>query len=311
MKSIFYECDNVGRELEFNFKINDKSTNISTNLICGNRNRYNKIIFDKFTILGEKINIPVFVNIIENDPVYSDLGTANSNVELTTGNIGKFSHTFSGFVQGLGRREKTKTARFDFVLEIELKTSIRYVSNVLPDGWLLVKFENGLIHPLPYSLKVDLYNKENGREYFEIMEGQLQRRKASVTLKENGSSYLIKKDNHTGSAELIFDRKKKKLKITGLGTFKTETSNINPIPNGVYDVELPYEPHPLGLLYLIDSKFSKTWFRIGHSGDRFLHVGRHSEGCVTVKDRISWTKIYKFLIHSRKDSKNIGTLKVE
>jgi hypothetical protein len=47
-----------------------------------------------------------------------------------------------------------------------------------------------------------------------------------------------------------------------------------------------------------------TWFRIGHSGDRFLHPCRVSAGCVTVKDIGEWTKIYNYLINSRKGHGN-------
>ena len=47
---------------------------------------------------------------------------------------------------------------------------IKYVSNIKPDGWLLVKLEDEKIHPLPYQLKLEVYKVENNREYFTILE---------------------------------------------------------------------------------------------------------------------------------------------
>lgn len=58
-------------------------------------------------------------------------------------------------------------------------------------------------------------------------------------------------------------------------------------------------------------KYAKTWFRIGHEGSRFLHVGRRSLGCITVIDKEKWTDIYNHLIKSRKDLKNIGDVTVK
>ena len=62
---------------------------------------------------------------------------------------------------------------------------------------------------------------------------------------------------------------------------------------------------------MADSRYAKTWFRIGHSGDRYLHPGERSAGCITVKDTKRWTEIYRHLIISRKhDSRSIGVVKV-
>ena len=77
------------------------------------------------------------------------------------------------------------------------------------------------------------------------------------------------------------------------------------------DLEFPYEPHPHGRRYMTYSKYAKTWFRIGHTGDRFLHTGRFSEGCITVKNHSQWTPIYNRLIRSRKDKKSVGILIVQ
>ncbi|MBL0700396.1 MAG: hypothetical protein JJV92_05895, partial [Desulfosarcina sp.] len=102
-----------------------------------------------------------------------------------------------------------------------------------------------------------------------------------------------------------------KLWYGNLGPINTKTMTENPVPVGKHNLEIPYEVHSLGIGYQALSKYAKTWFRIGHSGDRFLHPGRISAGCVTVTDIAAWTRIYEYLIKSRKgDGKSVGTIEV-
>jgi uncharacterized protein YutE (UPF0331/DUF86 family) len=49
---------------------------------------------------------------------------------------------------------------------------------------------------------------------------------------------------------------------------------------------------------------------VGFRNVAVLHVGKHSLGCVTVKDLSDWEKIYYRLIYSRKDAKSVGILDV-
>jgi len=46
----------------------------------------------------------------------------------------------------------------------------------------------------------------------------------------------------------------------------------NPLPNGIYVVELLDYPHDRGLPYLSKAKRALTWFRIRVEGDRYLHT---------------------------------------
>lgn len=84
----------------------------------------------------------------------------------------------------------------------------------------------------------------------------------------------------------------------------------------IYDLEIPYEPHHLyGEPYENFSLYAKTWFRIGHTGDRYLHLGEVSRGCITVRAGDNkpgaWDEIYRRLIVSRMgDSMNVGTVSV-
>lgn len=86
----------------------------------------------------------------------------------------------------------------------------------------------------------------------------------------------------------------------------------NPIPAGTWDIEIPDEFHDLGLGYSSASRFATTWFRIGHSGDRFLHPGSVTLGCATVTDVSAWTDIYNYLIFARKgDFRSVGQMEVK
>ena len=115
---------------------------------------------------------------------------------------------------------------------------------------------------------------------------------------------------YKGSANVKFDKSGGKLWYGGTGPVAAKTMNSNPVPNGTHALEIPYEPHILGETYENSAKFSKTWFRIGDSGDRFLHPGLISAGCVTVTDIKKWDSIYDYLINSRSDKKNVGEIEV-
>ncbi len=192
---------------------------------------------------------------------------------------------------------------------------IGYVERIEGDGWLQVKFDDsGMVWPIPEYLKVSV-TESNGRENFTILEGRFMDRTASVKRKgwqffDWDGSYFESGIPHKQAAEMTFFRKSEKLEITGLGTFKAITQPDNPVPLGTSDLEIPYEPHRLGLSYIKKAQYAKTWFRVGHSGDRFLHCGRVSAGCITVTEYEKWDLIYNHLILARKDAYSIGTVKV-
>jgi hypothetical protein len=203
---------------------------------------------------------------------------------------------------------------------------IGYIEHLGGDGWLKVLFDNGFVWPLPEYLKVYVEEKRNNREYFSILEGKWKGKNASVKKKGWGLNdwdgsyfedpnettwYNIKQGiPYEGPAELTFYRKSRTLKIKGVGEFSIKVNSSKLTPIGVFDIEIPYEPHDLGLGYISEAQYSKTWFRIGHSGDRFIHCGTASLGCITVEDIHKWDRIYKHLILSRKDSNSVGVVTV-
>ena len=194
----------------------------------------------------------------------------------------------------------------------KIKGRIRYVNEVFPNGWLTVLI-NGTKREILEGTKVRMIEEKNGREYFTILEGKFEGKQASVSKKSflgiATSSYLTTKNKQIRiPAQLVFDVNKNKLSINGLGTFNAITHPKNPIPKGTHFLELPDEIHNLGSSYTNYSRYAKTWFRIGLSGDRYLHCGSYSAGCIAVTDWEAWTEIYKYLRYRRNvySGKTIG-----
>ncbi|MBM7555608.1 hypothetical protein [Halanaerobacter jeridensis] len=197
----------------------------------------------------------------------------------------------------------------DFISNIN---KICYIEKINPDDWLRVRLNDGRTVALPSYLKVKLEEIKDGREYFKILEGAYRGKKASVKQQKHflgvvSGSYFTTSCLRRPPAVLTFDRGAEKLSIEGLGTYHAKTDEGNPISKGSYNIEIPDAPHTGGNYYLGDSRYAKTWFRIGHS----LHPGERSAGCITVKDTKRWTEIYRYLIISRKrDSRSVGIVKV-
>lgn len=195
--------------------------------------------------------------------------------------------------------------------------AVRYVTNADGKGWLKVRYSKNstanttTYPPLPQFLRVNHQRIENGRDYFVIMAGRNKGKQASVKLKTGNISYLSPiSPFYTASAVVKFDITKGQLWYGDQGPVTAEIDSENPIPKGIYDLEIPYEPHIGGARYREQSKYVTTWFRIGHTGDRFLHPGERSAGCVTVTDIPAWTRIYEYLIRARKNDKSVGTIEV-
>ena len=104
-----------------------------------------------------------------------------------------------------------------------------------------------------------------------------------------------------------FDLGKGQFWYGGTGPIEATTDPDNPVPKGKHDIEIPDFHHDLGTKY---GDYATTWFRLGHSGDRYLHPGRISLGCTTIKAISEWPAIWKYLISSRKDHQNVGELEV-
>lgn len=189
----------------------------------------------------------------------------------------------------------------------------KFVTNADGKGWLIVRYsnDNSTWPPLPQFMRVDYQSTQNGRDYFTLKEGQFAGRQASVRLKDSGGSYLADGDPALPPAKVIIALDTCRLWYGGKGPLSIVPNLSNPCPVGTHDLEIPDEVHPGGAAYLSQSPFAETWFRIGHSGDRYLHAGSFTAGCVTVNQIIVWTDIYSYLIQRRKgDGRSVGTIRV-
>jgi hypothetical protein len=188
----------------------------------------------------------------------------------------------------------------------------KHISNADGKGWLVVKWQDGTTVPaLPQYLRVDFKKSESGRDYFTVIEGLRNGKDASVKQKEGGGSYLLDGDPSESKATLRFDRKEGKFWYGGAGPVAAITDSSHPIALGSFDVEMPDEVHINGAPYQEDSIFATTWFRVGHSGDRYIHPGTRTAGCITITEIKKWTGIYDYLIKRRSgDGKSVGTIEV-
>jgi hypothetical protein len=229
--------------------------------------------------------------------------------------------------------------------------SIRYVGDSDGQGWLSVVLDGidpklaannpGFRVALPQHLKVNVYKTDKEREYFEILEGPNNGNKASVKLGLGGKSFLMKDGAHMPAAQVRINRKLQQLWFRGRGPFSAFTDPRNPVPIGVWELEIPDSPHGSPSLYSSYSNYYKTWFRIrsSRSSDRYLHLGVISHGCITARpwitDRtnprlasrsdaelglpipivstvklipVPWDELYRYLIGARNNAQAVGTV---
>lgn len=212
----------------------------------------------------------------------------------------------------LGKFWGKAVAVFEITLEAIVTDAIQYIPNDdKGKGWLKVRIEDDKsIESLPTFLKVKPESSDGQREYFIPLEGAHHDKLVSAKLPDDGSSNLIPGIEHQGAARASYSVSKKILTINGQAYATVDYKNA-PWEKGVYDIEIPDYPHALGARYVQDAPRAKTWFRIGHSGERYLHTGGRSLGCITVIEIKRWAEIYETLIKARKgDGVSAGVLEV-
>lgn len=134
-------------------------------------------------------------------------------------------------------------------------------------------------------------------------------------MEENNAMYHLNyaKGSYAKPAKLSFNRRKGLLWYDINNPSEAVSCKIytgNPPPAGIYDLEIPDEVHSIASGYYSYSKYATSWFRIGHSGDRYLHPGSVTAGCITVTALEKWTIIYNYLIGRRKDDVSVGTIHI-
>lgn len=168
--------------------------------------------------------------------------------------------------------------------------------------------------PLPHYTLVEKTDFKDERVYFKILNGRSKGRIASLAY-ENALKYFADAKGSYGDPAKLFYNRKKGLLWGWSGNQSSEVVSCrlypeNPPPVGLFDLEIPDEIHSIGAPYYDYTKYATTWFRIGHRGDRYLHPGNASLGCITVTDLEQWTNIYWYLITRRKGDDSVGTIEI-
>ena len=182
------------------------------------------------------------------------------------------------------------------------------------DGWMRIRVEpRGDIVTVPEHLQVELSESKGGRDFFTVLEGIHRGKRCSLTAGNLSPGAIPLRP----AAHLVFDKSDAML-TCGPVRIRAQMDPSNQIPNGKHPIQLPDFPHDKGIKYMDESRFAKSWFFLGHGsavsgdtgGDRYLHPGMISGGCVTI-DALDWTALYEQIIRCRSnDGKTVGSLTV-
>jgi len=249
--------------------------------------------------------------------LFNDVNSVEGSIKINTASTKPQQFVFKVKVREtrsiFGRFWGIKTAVFEIILEAEVTDAIRYVPDLLDEssGFINVRLEdNKSVEELPAYLKVKIERADVKREYFTILEGPYRGRLASIKLKKDSSSWFITDVKHEPMIRAKYSISQKTFILKGKG-YKTVDYPKSPWKKGLYDIEIPDYLHEGGRRYLDKSKRTMTWFKIGHGGERYLHTGGRSLGCMTVVEVKRWMEIYNSLIKARKgDYMSVGVLEV-
>lgn len=312
LANVGYSGDSIGDDIRIELEVLGKLLRIDKKIKAGTTVTIGQDI-GSFETDQKIFKTAAHGTVIEKDILFNDQGNTQSTIHVDT--TLKKSQRFTLDVKLketrsiFGKQWSKKTAFFTLTLEAIVSDPLRYAPDE-GDGWLQAKMkDSNTVIDLPAFLMVRPEFKEHGREYFTILEGPYRGRHASAKLKEDGTSWLISGGHHE---PMIYARYSisKKLFILNGKKYKTIDYPQNLWNKGLYDIEIPDYAHKGGRLYP-EAKRAKTWFRIGHQGDRYLHTGGISLGCITVVEKKRWMEIYRVLIIARKgDFSSVGVLEV-
>lgn len=297
-QNLTIECDLCGVSLSVNKRVAASAT-AKLNMEIG-----------QFLTDAATFPIAGTVRVVERDPLFNDVGVVSVNARINLASDGEAAE-FEAVVPvtETGGKYHENTASFIVLILATATRAVRYVPT-LDEGWLRVVLEsNGKRIALPTALRVNVSRISGGREYFVIAEGANRGLQASVSLLTDGSSRFESQNPHRPAMSLIYSKSTRVLSVVGK-KYPTRDYPLMPWSKGTYDVEIPDAPHSGGLRYP-EALLSRTWFRVGHTGDRYIHTGAGSLGCITVLDRNHWDALCSILMRARKgDNVSIRTVTV-
>ena len=312
LSKVKYSGNSIGDDIRVEIEISNQFLRVDKIIKVGTVAEINKEI-GRFEVDQKLFEANIRITVIEKDLLFNDVGSIDEKIKIDT-NIIKSQQ----FIYKVSLKETRSVsgkfwgktiANFEIILEVNITDAIWYIPDE-NDGWLMVRLKDDkAIISLPAYLNVKIERANNAREYFTILEGRYRGKLASVRFKEDGSSHLISNVQHESMVRASYSISRKTFTLNGK-IYKTVDYKKALWRKGLYDIEIPDAPHRGGLNYT-KIKRAKTWFRVGHTGDRYLHTGSRSLGCITIIETTRWIEIYNTLIKARKgDFMSIGVLEV-
>lgn len=310
LKEIKYSGDSIGDDVFIEIRLADQIFKLDQKIKHGADTKIN-IEIAYFETKENLLELPIYIKITEDDVLFDDVGEIKGIVKINLSEPLPQNQVFKVKVSESKSSISRRTAFFQITLEIG--GAIRYISDTDDQGWLIVILDNnGKEFSTPINLKVQLDHRDRNREYFTVLEGTLKNTKASVLLKRDDSSRFSRINPHKKQVNLTYSISKKTLKF-GKKVYKTIDYSDAPWTKGVYNIEIPDNPHRGGWNYLNKAPHATTWFRIAYlnENDRYVHTGERSLGCITLIESGRWEELYSVFISARKgDGFNIGTIEI-
>ena len=251
------------------------------------------------------------IKVVERDIIFQDVG--GGSLEVKAGSLEESERIETCKIEvreSRGALSGGALARFTLSFAVSASLPIRYIP-LIHDGWFkcYVGSTKEQISVVAYT-KVRLDALKKGRQYIVPLEGPYIGQLLSNTADRDASSALLVQDPQAGSVQAVYSISKKKLTVDQK-TYETTDDARSPWVKGIYDIEIPDHPHRSGHIYGYNSDYSIVWFRIGHQGDRYVHTGKHSLGCITMTETGNWDALCKLMLAGRKgDGRSVGTLTV-
>lgn len=313
LQKIKYSGDSIGDDIRVEVEALGKFLRVDKRIKIGTTVEINREI-GRFETNQDLFQAEVLISVIEKDLLFNDVGSVKSNIRIDTSAAKPQQFIFEIQIREtrsiLDKFWGKKTAVFEIILEAKVSDAIQCVP-CEGDGWLKVVLENNKSKiSLPAFLQVKIQNSDRKREYFTILEGPYHGKDASVKLRDDGFSQFISGIEHEPVISVEYSISQKIFIINGK-KYKADDYPGSPWQKGIYDIEIPDYPHRGGDRYLDRARLARIWFRIGHNGERYLHTGSISLGCMTITEVEKWDALCKILLKARKgDFISVGILEV-
>ena len=318
LTKIKYTGDSIGDDIRAEIEILGKILSLDKRIKIGTTAKIDKEI-GNFETDQKIFTANIKITIIEKDFLYNDVGSIEGSIKIDTNTTKPQQFIYKIQIKETriksGKPWGKRTAIFEITLESIVSDVIRYIpDDDIGNGFLIAKLKNNKSKmpnvELPAYLKVRYEYFKNKREYFTPLEGHYKDQLLSIRLGNDGAPLLISNVKHKPMAKAKYSISKKEFTLNNKKYQATDHPDT-PWEKGMYDIEIPDCAHSGGAEYEDEAQRAKTWFKIGHTGERYLHTGSVSLGCMTITEVDKWMEIYNTLIKARKgDFMSVGVLEV-